>query len=193
MMFRFLALPVAAVLLAAGCTPGNGTPTPTPTPSLSSVASTTPTPTATPTPTPSEDPLFAEAKRVYMAAAEARWKYELTGDYSEFPPELGNYLDDNLLITTRDAFEEGKATGVHLVGGEPQIQLVQMPEAKKQDSSVAVLICYDTSALTVVDAAGAELRQGRLIALIAYFRVAADGQLKIFTQDPAEVGQCEEA
>ena len=72
MRFRFLALPVAAVLLAAGCTPGNGTPTPTPTPSVSTVASSTPAPS--PTLTPTEDPLIAEAERVYMAACQRRLK-----------------------------------------------------------------------------------------------------------------------
>ena len=187
-MFRFLALPVAAVLLAAGCTPGNGTPTPTPTPSVSSVAS--PTSTPSPTLTPTEDPLIAEAERVYMAALRAQWKYELTGDYSQFPPELKEYLDDNVLAITRGVFEDNKAAGLRLVGGEPKVDLMHLPGVSKQDSIIALLVCYDTTALKVVDAAGAEVAPGRLSALTAYFHHAVDGRLKVFTQDGGDLGQC---
>ena len=188
MRFRFLALPVAAVLLAAGCTPGNGTPTPTPTPSVSSVASPTSTPSSTPTPS-SEDALYAEAERVYRAALEAQWKFELTGDYSEFPPELAEYYGPEFLEELKAAFEVAKEQGLRLTGGVPVVEIGPIPGAGKDASEVAIQVCYDGRGLVAVDAEGAVLNQGELLREIAYLK-SYDGQLKIFDSELAKVDQC---
>ena len=188
MRFRFLALPVAAVLLAAGCTPGNGTPTPTPTPSVSSVASTTPTPTATPT--PSSEDLYAEAERVMLRGYEVSASFELRGDYSEFPAELEQLMADPYLGWTRAIFEEGKAGGWHAPeGAYPEIRIAPLPDESRDGSEVAVQLCLDRTGVPLLDAQGNVVSEGTLGYQKAFLKSFA-GILKVFTGSYKDVDSC---
>ena len=189
MRFRFLALPVAAVLLAAGCTPGNGTPTPTPTPSVSSVTSPSPTPTPTPTPS-NKDALYAEAERILLRSFELRDQYELRGDYSEFPPELEELLADPYLGWARDLFEDGKAQGLHAPeGAVPITKLAHAPGLVRDGSEVALRVCVDNREIPQLNSAGEVVSHGQLTVQTAYFK-HFDGRLKLFTGSFEVVTEC---
>lgn len=190
MRFRFLALPVAAVLLAAGCTPGNGTPTPTPTPSVSSVTSPSPTPTPTPTPS-SEDALYAEAERVMTRVYEVSATFEVHGDYSAFPAELYELMADPYLGWTIALFEEGKEGGWHAPEGAfPVIQMAPLPGiSSREGSEIALQLCVDTRNVPLLDGNGNVLSEGR-IAHDTVFLKRFDGVLKVFTGTTEVVEAC---
>ena len=123
-----------------------------------------------------------------MAAVEAQWKYELTGDYSEFPPELADYLDEDQLQSTRESFDYGKEIGLRVSGGVPTISVAPL-DSSFEDSVAAIRSCYDGRGLVIVDSQEAEIGQGQLIQELAYFRFVGD-DLKIFHIEVAEVAEC---
>ena len=184
MRFRFLALPVAAVLLAAGCTPGNGTPTPTPTPSLSFVAS--PSPISSPS---SGGFLYAEADRVLRAAISAQSIYQSQSEQTEFPIELAEYYSPEALEGVRFVTENFKSKGLILEGGEPVVRTESVLNVVKEGSVVVLDACIDSSALSAIGPAGEVVATGKL-AVGRYFFRHIDGALKIFEIEPQEVSEC---
>ena len=137
----------------------------------------------TPEPTSSEVEMYAKAEQVFWGFIEARNKYELTGDYSQFPPEMATYLEGLILETTQARFEEGKAGGWHVSGPVPNT--TKPAWTKRYGDSVATMaVCQDATGLVALDANGNVVREGVKYSYYAYFRVADDGLVKMFYSDP---------
>ena len=93
---RLAAIPLLLLaVLLAGCGPGKPPPEPSP------------TPVSEYTPEPAEAEMYAKAEQAFWGYIEARRKYELAGDYSQFPPEMTTYLDTRQLEVARSLFEKG--------------------------------------------------------------------------------------
>ena len=133
----------------------------------------------TPEPTSSEVEMYAKAEQVFWGFIEARNKYELTGDYSQFPPEMATYLDTDTLERRRAIFEDDKAVGLHASG--PAVNTTKPKWSLRFEDSVATMaVCQDATGLVALDANGNVVREGVKYSYYAYFRVADDGLVKIF-------------
>mgnify|MGYP000861241051 FL=1 len=123
--------------------------------------------------------MYAKAEQVFWGYIEARNKYELTGDYSQFPPEMATYLDTRQLEAARSLFEKGKAGGWH--GTAPGVITTRPEWSEKYEDSVATMaVCQDATGLVALDANGNVVREGVKYSYYAYFRVADDGLVKLF-------------
>ena len=147
---RLAAIPLLLLtMLLAGCGPGKPAPEPSPTPVSE----------YTPDPTSSEALVYAKAEQVFWGYIEARRKYELAGDYSQFPPEMATYLDTDALERTRMLFEDGKAGGWH--GTAPGVITTRPSWVKNYEDSVATMaVCEDGTGVLVLDANGNVVREG---------------------------------
>ena len=170
---RLAAIPLLLlIMLLAGCGPGKPPPEPSPTPVSE----------YTPEPTSSEALMYAKAEQAFWKYIETRNKYELTGDYSQFPPEMANYLDTDVLERARMLFEDGKTGGWHV--SSPVPNTTKPAWTKKRDDSVATMaVCQDATGLVTLDTNGNVVREGVKYSYYAYFRVADDGLVKIFHID----------
>ena len=154
-------------MLLAGCGPRQPPPSPV------SVSEYTPDPTS------SEALVYAKAEQVFWGYIEARRKYELAGDYSQFPPEMATYLDTDALERTRMLFEDGKAGGWH--GTAPGVITTRPSWVKNYEDSVATMaVCEDYRGEAVLNADNNVVREGTRYSYYAYFRVAGDGLVKLF-------------
>mgnify|MGYP000903602945 CR=1 FL=1 len=167
---QWFTIPVLLLaVLLAGCGPGK----PPPEPSPVSVSEYTPDPTS------SEALMYAKAEQAFWGYIEARRKYELAGDYSQFPPEMTTYLEGLILETTQISFEDDKAGGLHASG--PAVNTTRPEWSEKYEDSVATMaVCQDATGLVALDANGNVVREGVKYSYYAYFRVADDGLVKIF-------------
>ena len=165
---RWFTIPVLLLaVLFAGCGPRQPPPSPV------SVSEYTPDPTS------SEALMYAKAEQAFWGYIEARRKYELAGDYSQFPPEMATYLDTDALERTRMLFEDGKAGGWH--GTAPGVITTRPSWVKNYEDSVATMaVCEDGTGVLVLDANGNVVREGTKFSYYAYFRVAGDGLVKRF-------------
>ena len=170
---RLAAIPLLLLaVLLAGCGPGKPPPEPSPTPVSE----------YTPEPTSSEALMYAKAEQAFWKYIETRNKYELTGDYSQFPPEMANYLDTDVLERARMLFEDGKTGGWHV--SSPVPNTTKPAWTKKRDDSVATMaVCQDATGLVTLDTNGNVVHEGVKYSYYAYFRVADDGLVKIFHID----------
>ena len=167
---RLAAIPLLLlIMLLAGCGPGKPAPEPSPTPVSE----------YTPDPTSSEALVYAKAEQVFWGYIEARRKYELAGDYSQFPPEMATYLDTDALERTRMLFEDGKAGGWHVTG--PGVITTRPEWSEKYEDSVATMaVCEDYRGEAVLNADNNVVREGTRYSYYAHFRVADDGLVKLF-------------
>ena len=165
---RWFTIPVLLLaVLFAGCGPRQPPPSPV------SVSEYTPDPTS------SEALVYAKAEQAFWGYIEARRKYELAGDYSQFPPEMATYLDTDALERTRMLFEDGKAGGWH--GTAPGVITTRPSWVKNYEDSVATIaVCEDYRGEAVLNADNNVVREGTRYSYYAYFRVAGDGLVKLF-------------
>ena len=123
--------------------------------------------------------MYAKAEQTFWGYIEARRKYELAGDYSQFPPEMATYLDTDALERTRMLFEDGKAGGWH--GTAPGVITTRPSWVKNYEDSVATIaVCEDYRGEAVLNADNNVVREGTRYSYYAYFRVAGDGLVKLF-------------
>ena len=167
---RLAAIPLLLLaVLLAGCGPRQPPPEPSPTPVSE----------YTPEPTSSEALMYAKAEQVFWGYIEARRKYELAGDYSQFPPEMTTYLDTRQLEVARSLFEKGKAGGWH--GTAPGVITTRPEWSEKYEDSVATMaVCEDYRGEAVLNADNNVVREGTRYSYYAHFRVAGDGLVKLF-------------
>lgn len=173
----FVLVSVLALGLA-GCGSGGGEPSPAPSSPAPTVSQLLPVPE---TSTPSAE-LYAEADRVYRAAMETQRKYEATGDYSEFPPELAEYFTPRYLGVVYAIFEDLASQGVRAPGDGPVMTTGPAPGVSKGESVVSLRTCYDMRGIQVLDAQGALITEGKLTIGVYYFEYH-DSKLKIFSAD----------
>ena len=134
--------------------------------------------------------MYAKAEQVFWGFIEARNKYELTGDYSQFPPEMATYLDTDTLERRRAIFEDDKAVGLHASG--PAVNTTKPKWSLRFEDSVATMaVCQDATGLVALDANGNVVREGVKYSYYAYFRVADDGLVKMFHVDGKEDTLCD--
>ena len=142
------------------------------------------------TPESFEASIYAKAERVFWGFIEARRKYELAGDYSQFPPEMATYLDTDALERAWMLFEDGKAGGWHV--SSPVPNTTKPVWARKRGDSVATMaVCQDATGIAVLDANNNVVREGVKFSYYAYFRVADDGLIKIFYIDAMGDSLCD--
>ena len=178
---RLVAIPLLLLaVLLAGCGPSQPAPEPSPTPVSE----------YTPDPTSSEALMYAKAEQAFWGYIEARRKYELAGDYSQFPPEMTTYLEGLILETTQARFEKNKAVGLHASGPVPNT--TRPAWTKRYGDSVATMaVCQDATGLVALDANGNVVHEGVKFSYYAYFRVADDGLVKMFHVDGKEDTLCD--
>mgnify|MGYP000848528252 FL=1 len=123
--------------------------------------------------------MYAKAEQAFWAYIETRNKYELTGDYSQFPPEMTTYLEGLILETTQARFEKSKAGGLHVSGPVPNT--TKPAWTKRYGDSVATMaVCQDGTGIATLDANNNVVYEGTKFSYYAYFRVADDGLVKLF-------------
>lgn len=176
-----LVLLAALVLTAGAC----GRSQPPQTPSPSPVITSSPTPSVD----PSEEALYAEAERVYLAYMATRETYVSTGDYSVFPEDaFAELLSPDYLLKVRAVFDLEKEHGWQLLGGAPNETVEPAPSIGKDGSVVAITTCSDNRDRIVVNSAG-EQSPGKLV-IGPYFFKYFDGRLKISGSDVREAEAC---
>lgn len=181
-VFAVVALAVSLVL--AGCSPGGVDESPdSPSPSVS-----VPAP---PSSVNAEmDALYAEAESVFMRSLELRYRYELRGDFSEFPPELSEVLADPYLSWVRQMYEFYREQNWSSPEGiEPAMVIRPYPGASREGSDVALQACQDTTQVPALDANGQVVSEGGLDYLELYFK-RMDGNLKLFYGTHHGIEQC---
>ncbi|GAA3749442.1 hypothetical protein GCM10022239_25940 [Leifsonia bigeumensis] len=136
---------LAAVLLLAGCIPGE--------------------PVITPEPDPDATPVFASDEEALAAATEAYAKYRevldkiFIGGATDLS-QLENVATGDQLQTESDAFAEVNERGLHSSGGTTfEVQELQQYDAGASDgkSIIIVYICENVSAVDVFDQSGASI------------------------------------
>ncbi len=180
---RLAAIPLLLlIMLLTGCGPRQPAPEPSPSP--------TPASEYTPEPTSSKALMYAKAEQVFWGYIETRNKYELTGDYSQFPPEMTTYLEGLILETTQARFEKNKAGGLHVSGPVPNT--TKPAWTKRYGDSVATMaVCQDGTGIATLDANNNVVYEGVKYSYYAYFRVADDGLVKMFHVDGKEDTLCD--
>lgn len=178
-----LSVILASSLLALGSC---GTTEPDPTPSPSPVVTSSPVAS----PNPSDAALYEEAERVYLGYREAEERYSLGADYSEFPPEMAEYLSPGYLEAVRTTFDQARAQQLRLAGGSPIHTVAPARGTSKNGSVAAVATCYDARGLIAVDENGNEVSQGVLSRGIYYLNYF-DGALKISDADVWRADSCD--
>ena len=175
---RLAAIPLLLLaVLFAGCGPRQPPPEPSP------------TPVSEYTPEPAEAEMYAKAEQAFWGFIETQRKYEMTGDYSQFPPEMATYLDTQQLEVARSGFEKGKAGGWHVTG---PAAVTTWPEWSRpfKDSVATMAVCLDGTEFVVLDANGNVVREGAKFSYYAHFRVADDGLVKMFHVDAKGEALC---
>lgn len=147
MGFRMLrsAAAVLAVLLLAGCVPGE--------------------PVITPEPDPDVTPVFASDEEALAAATEAYAKYRTVLDEIFISGgvdlnELETVATGNQLRTETEGFQQVRERGLHSSGGTTfEMRSLQQydPTAAGGESVVIAYVCEDVSAVDVFDQSGASI------------------------------------
>ncbi|MGI5951649.1 MAG: hypothetical protein ACOX61_07370 [Brooklawnia sp.] len=181
---RFHPVPLTLALLLglAGCGSTPEEPVVSP-PSV--VASSSPV--VSQSPTPDMDALYAEAEQVLRRWVELEKGYELTGDFSEYPPGLQEVLAEPVLGLSRNNFEVAKENGWRAKpGSQPRVTSEPATGMRMDDSEVALRICLDTTDAPMVDASGEVVSPGGFQVLVFYFKYF-DEDLKIFATSSYEL------
>ena len=183
MKHRRLSLVLIAALILTISACGRSQPPESPSPSPVVTSSTTPPVDA------STEALYAEAERVYLKFRELQASYELTGDYSEFPPEMADYLGPEYLERVRTTFNMAKEGNWNYVGEPGEVATAPAPSVHKGDSELTLQTCADSRGMVVLDPTGAVVREGSMVVGFFYFR-HFDGDLKIVDSDIAQESEC---
>lgn len=185
-MHRLLTfLVVASVVLGLyGCSSGAGEPT-------ASSARPTSTMAEHYESGPSRDTaLYEEAKAVFLRMMELRSRYEVHGDYSQFPAELSEVVTEPVLEALQKIFNDGKTLGLHAPeGAEPVVTVEPYWGVSSADSAIAIQACIDGRGFEELDANNQAVAKGNLVHQILFFR-RIDGHLKIFSNSFEVVKTC---
>lgn len=182
---------VILLVLVAGCSSGDGA-SPGPSEAPYSVASTTVMPSASVSPSVDEVQLrMQEAERVLRRSFELEDYPLVSGDFSQYPPELEELLMGDYLTASKASFETAKQAGWR---GSPdtvaQVSVIPKPGLFYQDSTAALLACTDTRDAPMLDSSGAVVSEGTVWVMNYYFK-PDQGKLKIFTaRNKQEVPRC---
>ncbi|MFB9618689.1 hypothetical protein [Brooklawnia cerclae] len=157
---------------------------------LVSSSSTSPTVSPTPSVDVSADALYAEAEQVYLRSLEVSERYEVHGDYSEFPPEYEELLADPYLEWTRALFDAGKEQGWHVPDGlQLPVTTRSLPGMSRDGSDVALQTCRDNRGVPTLDYNGNQVAEGSLVYETLFFK-HVDGRLKLFTGTTDQRDSC---
>ncbi|HEU4849775.1 MAG TPA: hypothetical protein VFS93_05120 [Terrimesophilobacter sp.] len=134
---------LAAVLLLAGCVPGE--------------------PVITPEPDPDATPVFASGEEALAAATEAYARYlevsdQITADAGADPNRLKPFVTEKQLQDEVTAFEEWSQSGDSSVGESTfdTVTLQQYAEEPDGHGTLTVYLCVDVSDVRIVDAQGTD-------------------------------------
>ena len=87
--------------------------------------------------------MYAKAEQAFWGYIEARRKYELTGDYSQFPPEMTTYLEGLILETTQISFKDDKAGGLHASGPAVNTTRPEWNEKYEDGPAICSYLCLN--------------------------------------------------
>ncbi len=132
-----------------------------------------------------------EAERVLRRSFELEDYPLVSGDFSQYPPELEELLMGDYLTASKASFETAKQAGWR---GSPdtvaQVSVIPKPGLFYQDSTAALLACTDTRDAPMLDSSGAVVSEGTVWVMNYYFK-PDQGKLKIFTaRNKQEVPRC---